>query len=224
MGWRGVGAALAAGALGWVVAGCGGSTEIDWTAPESLILWENAATTQEGVELQYWSLIDAPPDAVYRALTDVEHYAEFIPGVSDVQLLDATPTTKTVQMVQRVVRRHGHAKVEWTFAPAERRIEFRTLESDIAHNEGSYEIEASPDGQRCLIRATFLVYDGARAGANARSAPVRIVASATRESFRAAADGVKRRATNGTSPPAPALEDRPMPAPEDRPAPAIGDG
>ena len=215
MGWRSVGAALAVGALGWVVAGCGGSTEFDWTAPESLILWENAATTEEGVELQYWSLIDAPPDAVYNALTDVEHYAEFIPGVSDVQLLDATPTTKTVQMAQQVVRRQGSAKVEWTFAPAERRIEFRTLESDIAHNDGSYVVEASPDGRRCLVRATLLVRDGVRDGVNAQAVPARVVASATRESFRAAADGVKRRATNGGVPP---------PPPEDRPAPTTGGG
>jgi carbon monoxide dehydrogenase subunit G len=190
-----------------MVAGCGGSTEIDWTAPESLILWENASTTEEGVELQYWSLIDAPPDAVYSALTDVEHYAEFIPGVSDVQLLDATPTTKTVQMAQQVVKRHGSAKVEWTFAPAARRIEFRTLESDLAHNDGSYEVEASPDGQRCLVRATFLVRDDV----NVRAVPARIVASATRESFRAAADGLKRRATNGGGVPPPPAADRPAP-------------
>jgi carbon monoxide dehydrogenase subunit G len=202
-----------------MVAGCGGSTEIDWTAPESLILWENAATTEEGVELQYWSLIDAPPDAVYSALTDIEHYAEFMPGVSDVQLLDATPTTKTVQMARQVVKRHGSAKVEWTFAPAARRIEFRTLESDLAHNDGSYEVEASPDGQRCLVRATFLVRDDV----NVQAVPARVIASATRESFRAAADGVKRRATNGGAPP-PAPEVRPPPPPEDRPAPTTGGG
>jgi carbon monoxide dehydrogenase subunit G len=202
-----------------MVAGCGGSTEIDWTAPESLILWENAATTEEGVELQYWSLIDAPPDAVYSALTDIEHYAEFMPGVSDVQLLDATPTTKTVQMARQVVKRHGSAKVEWTFAPAARRIEFRTLESDLAHNDGSYEVEASPDGQRCLVRATFLVRDDV----NVQAVPARVIASATRESFRAAADGVKRRATNGAVPP-PAPENRPPPPSEDHPAPTTGGG
>jgi carbon monoxide dehydrogenase subunit G len=210
MGRRGVGAALAATALGWALAGCGGSSEIDWAAPESLILWEKAMTTEDGVEFQYWSLIDAPPDAVYSALTDVEHYAEFVPGVSDVQLLDATPTTKTAQIAQQIVSRQGTAKVQWTFTPARRRIEFRTLESDLAHDDGSHEVEGSPDGRRSLVRTTFLV---------SRTEPpqavaVGVLAAATRESFRAAADGVKRRATNGASPPPPP-EAPSMPAPGD---------
>jgi len=195
MGGRGIGAALAVCALGLVVAGCGGAPEIDWTAPENFLLWENAATTEEGVELQYWSLVDAPAEAVYKVLTEVELYAEFIPGVSRVQLLDATPTTKTAEIAQKVISRQTDAKVEWTFVPGRRRIEFRTLQSDLAHNDGSYEVEPSPDGRRCFVRTTILV----RGGEHAQSVPIRVLASATRASFLAAADGVKRRALGGTS-------------------------
>lgn len=182
-------------ALGLTVGGCGGPPEIDWTAPENLLLWEHAAITEEGVELQYWSLVDAPAEAVYGALAEVERYADFVPGVSRVQLLDTTPTSKTVEIAQQVVSRQTNAKVEWTFAPDRRRIEFRTLQTDLARNDGRHEIEPSPDGRRCLVRTTFLV----REGEDARSVPVGVLAAATREAFLAAADGVKRRATSAAS-------------------------
>ena len=182
--------------LGLTIAGCHGTPEIDWSAPENFLLWENAATTEDGVELQYWSLVDAPADAVYQALTEVEQYADFIPGVSRVQLLDSTPAIKTVQIAQKVISRQTNAKVEWTFAPERRRIEFRTLQSDLARNDGSYEVVPSPDKQRCLVRTTFLV----REGEHAQSVPIGILASATREAFLAAAGGVKQRATAGRTP------------------------
>lgn len=173
---------------------CGERT-VDWNAPEDLLFAEDTEKTHEGLKLQYWSLVDAPAHAVYDALTDVEHYAEFIPGVSRVQILSVSENKKTVQIAQRVVSQQASAKVEWRFDPRRLRIEFHTLESSLSLNDGSYQIEGSPDGQRCVVRTTFLV----RGGEHAPSVPESVLASATREAFLAAAAGIKRRASGNGS-------------------------
>ena len=122
-----------------------------------------------------------------EALVDVEHYPEFVPGVDHVSLLEQTPTSKTVQIAQRVIGRQSSAKVEWTFDPQRKKIDFRTLQSDLTYNDGNYQLEQSPDGKRCLVRSSFLVKEG-------RGLSLGALAQATRESFTAAARGVRKRA------------------------------
>jgi ribosome-associated toxin RatA of RatAB toxin-antitoxin module len=178
-------------ALLLLVAGCGGERTVDWTAPENLVLWEHTSETDQGVKIEYGSLVDAPAQKVYEALADVEHYPDFIPGVSYVQVLMVGENSKTVQIAQQVIGRQTNAKVEWKFYPEQRRIEFRTIQSSLSLNDGSYEVEPSPDGRRCFVRTTFLVRPGAGGG----SVPAGVLASTTREAFLAAAEGVRRRAT-----------------------------
>jgi carbon monoxide dehydrogenase subunit G len=181
-------------ALAMLVAGCGGHG-VDWTGPENLMLRDQSARKDDGVELQYWSLVDAKPRAVYDALADVEHYPDFVPGVDTVQVLARTDTTKTVQIAQRVIGRQSNAKVEWKFFPDQLRIEFKTLQSNLSRNDGSFEIQASPDGNRTLVHSTYLVREG-EAG---NPVPIGVLATGTRESFLAAANGVKARATGASA-------------------------
>lgn len=188
--WRLIAAAVTLACL----CGCA-ERQVDWNAPEDLLLVEDAMKTDDGIQLQYWSLVDASAQAVYDALADVEHYADFIPGVSRVDLLTIGDHEKTVQIAQRVLGQQTNAKVRWQFYPDRLRIEFHTLQSNLSMNDGSYEIEASPDGRRCLVHTTFLV----RGGEHARSVPTGVLASATREAFLAAAAGVKRRVTGNGS-------------------------
>src|SRR5262249_49962018 len=68
---------LLGGAL--LLAACGG--DVDWSAPENLLMYEKTTDRDGFVELDYRSLIDAPCQRVYEALVDVEHYPDFIPGV-----------------------------------------------------------------------------------------------------------------------------------------------
>jgi ribosome-associated toxin RatA of RatAB toxin-antitoxin module len=172
-------------------AGCGGEG-VDWSQPETLIVREKSATTDEGVQLQYWSLLDAPCQQVFDALADVEHYPDFIPGIDSVQLMGQTENSKTVLMGQRVISRMASAKVEWTFSREPLRIDFKTLTSDFAFNDGTYTFEPSPDGTRFLVHFTFLVKPAKGAGAPEQSA----VTEATRESFAPAVGGVKKRAVS----------------------------
>jgi carbon monoxide dehydrogenase subunit G len=177
-------------ALALLLSACG-ERAVDWGAKENFLLSERTSETDEGIVLEYVSLVDAPADGVYTALADVEHYPEFIPGVDVVNLLSVGEGTKTVQIAQRVIGRQTNAKVEWTFRPERRRVEFRTLQSSMSRNDGSYEVEASPDGKRSLVRTRFVVHAGEGQG---QAVPLGVLASGTRDAFLAAAKSVRERA------------------------------
>jgi ribosome-associated toxin RatA of RatAB toxin-antitoxin module len=173
-----------------LLAGCGGKG-VDWSKPEDFLLREESTKTNDGVQLKYWSLVDATCQAIYKALVDVEHYPDFVPGVDRSQILAVTDRSKTVQIAQRVIGRQSNAKVEWKFDPEKRQIDFKTLSSDLSYNDGHYEFEESPDKRRCLVQTTFLVKEGQ---GMTQSVPIGVLAAGTRESFLAAAQGVKKRA------------------------------
>jgi len=170
-------------------AACGGNG-VDWDDPENLLYREKAGEDGGRVRLEYWSLLDLPCQPVYEALTEVEKYREFIPGVDNVQLLASTPNSKTVQIAQRVIGRQNNAKVEWTFDPEKRTIDFRTLTSDLTYNDGHYAFEESPDEKRCLIKTTWWSKEG-------RGLSVGALQQGTRETFMAAARGVRKRVSGG---------------------------
>jgi ribosome-associated toxin RatA of RatAB toxin-antitoxin module len=165
---------------------------VNWSDPENFLYREKSAKLDDGVRLDYWSLVDAGCQQVYDALVDVEHYPDFVPGVDRSNLLAATDTSKTVQIAQRVVGRQANAKVEWKFDKARKTIDFKTITSDLNFNDGHYELESSPDGKRCLVKVTFNVKEGE---GMAQSVPIGVLAAGTRDAFLAAAQGVKKRAS-----------------------------
>ena len=183
--------AIAGLGVGLLFAGCG-QRGVDWSAPENVLLREENAEKDSGVELQYWSLIDSACKPIFDALADVEHYRDFIPGVDSTSLLSSTSDSKTVLIAQRVIGRQNNAKVEWKFDAAKPRIEFKTLASDFSFNTGYYEFEPSPDGKRCLLHTVFLVKQKEGTG---DMVPVNTLAQATRDGYVAAAQAVKKRAT-----------------------------
>jgi ribosome-associated toxin RatA of RatAB toxin-antitoxin module len=177
-------------ALVLLVAACG-ERPIDWNAPENFLLHESSTRTDEGVVLEYVSLVDAPADRVYAALADVEHYPQFVPGVDLVNLLSVEDGRKTVQIAQRVIGRQTNAKVQWTFFPDRRRIEFHTLQSNLSNNDGSWQIDPSPDGKRSLVHTRYVVHGGEGVGA---AIPMGVLVSGTREAFLVGAKAVRERA------------------------------
>jgi ribosome-associated toxin RatA of RatAB toxin-antitoxin module len=185
------GLAIAGLGVGLLLAGCG-QKGVDWSAKENVLLREETAQKDGGVELQYWSLIDSPCKPIFDALADVEHYRDFIPGVDSTSLLAASGDTKTVLIAQRVIGRQNNAKVEWKFDAAKPRIEFKTLASDFSFNTGYYDFEQSPDGKRCLLHTVFLVKQKEGTGEMVAESTL---AQATRDGYVAAANAVKKRAT-----------------------------
>jgi ribosome-associated toxin RatA of RatAB toxin-antitoxin module len=173
-------------AVGFALVGCDRGS-VDWSAPENVVHREKLTEQAGGALIEYWSLLDLPCPPVFDALIDVEHYPEFVPGVDSVSLVAQTPTSKTVQIAQRVIGRQASAKVEWTFDRDRRRVDFRTITSDLTYNDGNYQLHPSPDGTRCAVHSSFLVKEG-------RGLSLGALAQATRETFMAAARGVRRRA------------------------------
>lgn len=180
--------------LGLVVAlaGCGGG-DVNWSAPENLILREKRGETNGTMRLEYWSLVDTTCKSIYDALVDVEHYPEFIPGVDTTQIIAQTDKSKTILIAQRVISRQSSAKVEWTFDPTRPHVAFKTLTSDFSFNDGDYEFQASPDGKRCLVKTAFTV----KPAPGGTPVPPNVLAQATRDTFLSASAGVKKRATGG---------------------------
>ena len=171
--------------IGATLAAC--DRGVDWNGPEDLLVHEKATDRDGFVELDYWSLVDAPCQRVYEALVDVEHYPDFIPGVQRVQLVGQTERSKTVQIAQDVIGRQANAKVEWMFDPEKREIQFKTLASDLTYNDGYYKFEESPDKKRCLVKVLFVVKQ-------AQGLSLGALGQATRESYLTAARGVRKRA------------------------------
>src|SRR5512145_20262 len=106
---------LAIVALVVVLGACAREKTVDWSAPENFFYRETSSDVDGGVQLTYWALVDAPAEAIYKALADVEHYFEFVEGVDRTQLLAESGATKTVQIAQRVIGRQNNAQVKWTF-------------------------------------------------------------------------------------------------------------
>jgi ribosome-associated toxin RatA of RatAB toxin-antitoxin module len=151
---------------------------------------EKSQETDEGARLEFHSLVDAPARAVYEALADTEHYADFVDGVTESKLVSAEDNTKTIQITQTVIGRQSRARVKWTMDPKEMKVKFETLQSDANYNDGTFQVYASPDGKRCYVVS---IYDVKSKGAP-QNMPLGVLKTATRETFEKAARSVKRRA------------------------------
>ncbi len=140
--------------------------------------------------MEFRSIIDAPPAAVYRTLADVEHYAQFVDGVSESALMTQDNNVKVIHIAQTVIGRQSRAQVKWILHPEKMKIEFETEQSDANYNDGSYQVIGSPDGKRSYVISVFLVKEK---GAPP-NVPMGVLKAATREAFSKAARSIKQRA------------------------------
>lgn len=182
--------AAAAFVLPVVIVSCSQRPSIDWAVPENFFVVEKSERTNEGARMEFHSLVDAPAADVYHALADVEHYATFVTGVSESDLLHAEDDTKTIRITQAVIGRQSHAEVKWTLHPQDLRLAFETLKSDANFNDGEYRVVASPDGKRCYVISIFHVKEKGAAP----NVPIGVLEAATRDSFENAARSIKVRA------------------------------
>ena len=173
---------------------CTKSHTVDWSAKEDFFIEEKTEKTADGARLEFHSLVDAPADAVYKALADVENYASFVDGVQETKLLSAQGNTKLIGIAQTVIGQQTRAEVKWTFDPGKRKIAFETITSDGNYNDGSYQVLPSPDGKRSYVISVFYVKAKGR-----QFIPIGVLESATRDSFEKAAHSVKRRAVGEAS-------------------------
>jgi len=173
-----------------LLASCERKPAIDWSAKENFFAFENVGKNEDdSVRLEFHSLVDAPADAVFKALAEAENYSAFVQGVTDSGKISAEGNSQIIHITQSVIGRQNRAQVKYTFHPDTRKIEFQTLQSETTLTDGGYEITPSPDGKRCYVVSIFNVREK-----SGQKMPPGVLVSGTRESFAEAARSVKARA------------------------------
>lgn len=173
-----------------LLASCERKPAIDWSAKENFLAFENVGKNDDdSVRLEFHSLVDAPADAVFKALAEPENYSVFVQGVTDSGKISTQGNSQVIHITQNVIGRQNRAQVKYTFHPEQRKIEFQTLQSETTLTDGGYEITPSPDGKRSYVVSIFNVREK-----SGQKMPPGVLVSATRESFLEAARSVKARA------------------------------
>jgi ribosome-associated toxin RatA of RatAB toxin-antitoxin module len=162
----------------------------DWEQKEDFLLVRNEKQLEDGsVRMKFVSLVNVPADDLFRALSDVEHHAEFIEGVTESTLVSTEGNRKVVDIVNNVLGRPNRARIEWMMEPERRKMSFRTLKAQFTDNSAEYTIEPSPDGKRARVTTTYYLRDK-----GGHPFPLYSLRMAIRDSYVAAVSGVKRRA------------------------------
>jgi hypothetical protein len=145
--------------------------------------------TKDGIvtAARFVSVIEAPLAKVQDAVWGVESSAGRIPNVKLSQLVKQEGNTKTLKMqLQALTLPVQHYTMQFTLDAAAHKISFKTTESQAQDIEGSYQLEASPDGQR-----TRIVYESKATDKIAVPFPQSLIEGATRETFVNTIRGVK---------------------------------
>ncbi|MDX1747281.1 MAG: SRPBCC family protein [Halobacteriales archaeon] len=109
--------------------------------------------------LEYTRLIDAPQPAIWDVITDHELYGDVAPNLTSVEVVDGAEET----MVRRCVDTGGYAWTEacTTWEDGQRfGVEVDVANSEFHrhlfnHMEGTWGLEATPDGYEVFIRFDY---------------------------------------------------------------------
>lgn len=152
------------------------------------IVEENFSKEDGVTKTHLVSMVNAPLDKVQNALWDVEHSAQMVENVHKSDLVKQQGDTKTVDInLQALNLPLQHYVMEFTLHPAEHRISFKTVQSQTQDLEGSYQLEASPDGAR-----TRIVYESKARDKVSVPFPESVLNSANRETFVNTIRGVEK--------------------------------
>lgn len=140
--------------------------------------------------IRFVSVIDAPLARVEAALWGVERGAETISNIKLSKLIKEEGNTKTLEMHLQALNLPIQAyTMQFTRDPAAHRVSFKTIETQTQDLEGSYQLEASPDGAR-----TRLVYESVARQKIVLPFPKSVLDSANRETFVNTIRGVTKQA------------------------------
>jgi hypothetical protein len=143
------------------------------------IVEESITKDGEVTNIRFVSVVDGPLPRVQDALWGVERGAETIENLNRVELVKSEGNTKVVKMDLRALNLPlQRYTMEFKLNPDEHRIAFKTLESQTQVLDGSYTLEASPDGAR-----TRVVYETKATQKRALPFAQGVLDSANREVF-----------------------------------------
>jgi hypothetical protein len=159
--------------------------------------WQNVKEIEEATftrsdnttTARFVGVVEGPIDKVQEALWDVENGAGTIENIQLSKLISQEGNTKVVEMHLKALNLPlQHFKMEFVLHPADHRVSFKTVESQLQHLEGDYQLESSPDGKRTRIVYSFTGKDKV-----AIPFPSSVLESANKETFVHTVRGLSKR-------------------------------
>jgi hypothetical protein len=152
------------------------------------ILEEDFDRTNNVSNTRFVSVVDGPIDKVEEALWSVERSSEAVENIRYSKLVRQEANKKVVEIhLQPLNLPLQRYTMEFTHHPEQHRIDFVTVESQLQHLEGYYQLEASPDGKKTRIE-----YHSAARDKVAVPFPSSVLEGANRETFVNTIRGVKK--------------------------------
>ncbi len=137
---------------------------------------------------RYVGVIDGPIDKVQAAVWAVERVSQMVPNFKKSDLMTQDGNSKTVLMqLQALNLPLQQYTMQFTLDAAKHQVNFKTIQSQAADLEGSYKLEASPDGQK-----TRMTYEVKSTDKIAVPFPAAVIESANREVFVNTVRGVEK--------------------------------
>jgi len=160
-----------------------------------------AARQGEFITVSASAKLHADQRVVWEVLSDYDHLAEFIPGLSSSRVLQRSPDRILVEQKGEIGFLIFRQPVDVTFAVLEqppRRIVSRGVSGDLKEMESRYELQASEDGVRLSYSGRFIP-----AFAVPPLIGMPIVRSLLERRFRAMVEEIQRREALARSKPGP---------------------
>ncbi len=159
-----------------------------WSGPIKEIVEEEVTHDGSVTHSRYVSLIDAPVDAVQKAIWDVENSPKMVENIKMAKVLEDKGNVKVVEInLQALTLPLQNFTMEWTLHPEDHRVTFKTIKSQAQDIEAEYKLEASPDGKR-----TRLTYTTTSKDKIAVPFPQSVLDSANRETYVNTVRGIEK--------------------------------
>jgi uncharacterized membrane protein len=104
--------------------------------------------------------IDAPPEIVYQMMIRCDDALAYVPHLRRCKVRDQAKDASWVEVEHEIDFGWYTPAVNWTFRAeltADRRIAFRQIKGDFKANEGSWELQPTPDGATTLLLYQALI-------------------------------------------------------------------
>jgi carbon monoxide dehydrogenase subunit G len=154
------------------------SAATKWEGPVDEIVFERLEKDGKVFDVELHSRIDAPIDEVWAAMKQPEKLAETSDQYKKSDLLKEEGNKKQLEMHVLALDNLQQFTVELEFDDEAKTIVMSTLQSSMVGIAGTYELKASPDGQK-----TLYVYKAIQTDKIALPISVDVQRSALKEAF-----------------------------------------
>lgn len=159
-----------------------------WSGPMKEITEEEVKHDGTVTRARYVSMIDAPVDAVQKAIWDVESSPKMVENIKMAKILEDKGNVRIVEInLQALTLPLQNFTMEWTLHPEDHRVTFKTIKSQAQDIEAEYKLEPSPDGKR-----TRLTYTTTSKDKIAVPFPQSVLDSANRETYVNTVRGIQK--------------------------------